>query len=58
MQRYLCTNCKKDSLGGGSIVFGGVFFKLCAECLEDEEVIRKMNECWQNIEDCQENHST
>ena len=45
--KYACTNCHKDSIGGGSIVFGGVFFKMCSECMEDEEVIRKMNEYWQ-----------
>jgi len=51
MYQYPCTICKKDSTGGGSLVFGGVFFKVCADCLEDEEAIRKMNEYWQVIDD-------
>jgi len=56
MQIHPCTNCKKDSAGGGSIVYGGMFFKLCAECLEDEEVIRKMNELWR-IQEEEENEA-
>lgn len=51
MYQYPCTNCKRDSVGGGSIVYGGVFFKMCAECLEDEQVIRKMNEYWQVVDE-------
>lgn len=50
-QIHLCTNCKKDALGGGSVVYGGMFFKMCAECFEDEEVIRQMNEYWRNLEE-------
>ena len=50
-QQHPCTNCKKDSVGGGSIVYGGMFFKMCPECLEDEEIIRKMNEYWQIMDD-------
>lgn len=57
MQRHPCTNCKNDSSGGGSIVYGGMFFKMCAECLEDDEVIKKMNEYWRILEDEKEDES-
>lgn len=49
-QIHPCTNCKKDSIGGGSIVYGGMFFKMCPECLEDEEVLRQMNEYWKVLD--------
>jgi hypothetical protein len=49
-QIHPCTNCKKDSIGGGSIVYGGMFFKMCPECLEDEEVLRQMNEYWKLLD--------
>lgn len=58
MQEHACTNCKKNSIGGGSIVYGGMFFKMCPECLEDEEVIRNMNEYWRNFEGDQEETTT
>ena len=51
MNQYPCTNCRKDSAGGGSRVFGGMFFKMCPECLEDEEVVRKLNEFWCALEE-------
>jgi len=51
MIQYLCTSCKQDASGGGSVVYGGMFFKMCAECLEDEEVIRSLNEYWRVLEE-------
>lgn len=51
MNQYPCTNCKKDSAGGGSIVFEGMFFKMCPDCLEDEEAIRNINSFWRKIEE-------
>lgn len=54
MQTHPCTNCKKDSAGGGSIVYGGMFFKMCPECMEDEEIIKKLNEYLQGIEESEE----
>ena len=51
MQTYSCVICKKDSSGGGSLCYGGMFFKMCAECLEDEEIIQKMNEMLKQIEE-------
>jgi hypothetical protein len=51
MQIHPCINCKKDSVGGGSIIYGGMFFKMCPECLEDQEVIRKLNEFWRKLEE-------
>lgn len=44
MQHYPCYICRNDSLGGGSLVFEGMFFKLCAECMNDEEAVRLINE--------------
>jgi len=44
MQRYECFICKNNSYGGSSIVHEGMFFKLCAECYEETEVIRLLNE--------------
>lgn len=51
MQQYPCYICKRDSTGGGSLVFEGMFFKLCVECLEDEDVLRLINEGLINAED-------
>ncbi len=51
MQTHPCKNCGKDSLGGGSVIYGGMFFKMCAECLEDKEVIKQMNEHWRTLEE-------
>ena len=48
---YYCTRCKADALGGGSVIYGGMFFKLCPECFENEEVIREMNEYWKKTEE-------
>ncbi len=50
-QIHPCTVCKKDSAGGGSVIYGGMFFKMCADCLSDEEIIRSMNEYWRILED-------
>jgi hypothetical protein len=58
MQTHPCYNCKKDSSGGGSIVYGGMFFKMCPECLEDEEVIREINEFWRKLEEEQSKTAT
>ncbi len=44
MQRYPCYICRKDSLEGGSLIHEGMFFKLCPECLNDEEAVRLINE--------------
>jgi len=51
MQIYPCVNCKKDSAGGGSIIHGGMFMKMCSECFEDEETMRKLNEFWRMLEE-------
>lgn len=54
VQRYTCVICKGDSLGGSSIIHGGMFFKLCPICYEkyeDEETVKMINEYWMNIED-------
>ena len=50
MQQYSCTICKQDSLGGGSMIHEGMFFKLCKECLEDKEAVRLLNEYLMKIE--------
>lgn len=44
MQKYLCYICRQDSLEGGSLVHEGMFFKLCKDCLEDEENVKLLNE--------------
>jgi hypothetical protein len=44
MQKYPCYICRRDSLDGGSLIHEGMFFKLCKECLEDEEAVRLINE--------------
>jgi hypothetical protein len=44
MQLHLCVICKLDSFGGGSLVHEGMFFKLCKDCMEEEENVRLLNE--------------
>jgi hypothetical protein len=44
MQTHLCVVCKQDSIGGGSKVFGGMFFKMCRECYEDEKSVQLLND--------------
>jgi hypothetical protein len=44
MQRYTCVICKGEANTGLSKVHEGMFFKLCAECYEETEVIRLLNE--------------
>lgn len=56
MQRYSCVICKGDAAGGGSLIHEGMFFKLCAQCLEDEEAVRLINEYMMQIEDEDEVH--
>lgn len=51
MQVHPCVNCKRDSTGGASIVHGGMFMKMCAECYEDEEIMRNMNDYWRKLEE-------
>lgn len=50
MQTHPCVICKKDSFGGGSMVHGGMFFKLCSDCLEDKEAVKMINEYLMDIE--------
>lgn len=54
MQRYECHICKKDALGGGSKIYGGMFLKLCPECMDDDEAIRKLDESWDKIDEEEE----
>lgn len=44
MQTYPCVICKQDSIDGGSIIHGGMFFKMCKECLEDENAVNLLNQ--------------
>ena len=51
MQRYNCTHCHKEIETGGSVVHGGMFFKMCSECIEDEEILKELNEFWSKLEE-------
>lgn len=58
MQHYSCVICKADAFGGGSMVHGGMFFKLCPACYEnyeDEEALRLLTEYLMQITDDEEN---
>jgi hypothetical protein len=45
MTQYPCTICKKTTEPGFTKIHEGMFFKLCEECHEEEEILRKtMNE--------------
>lgn len=44
MQKYRCFLCDKDSAGGRTTVFEGMFFKLCAECAESEDLYKEFRE--------------
>lgn len=50
MQTYQCYICKRLGDIAGSKCYGGMFFKLCAECMDDEEAMRQMNEYWEQLE--------
>lgn len=54
MQRYSCVICKADASGGGSIIHGGMYFKLCPECYENhenDEALRLIDEFMMQITD-------
>ena len=42
MQRYHCTNCHADAQGGRTVVFQGMFFKICKDCAEDEDIYNEL----------------
>jgi hypothetical protein len=43
MQRYNCYNCHQEISGyGTSIVFQGMFFKICQECSENERLFEEL----------------
>jgi hypothetical protein len=50
MQIYHCVICKRDASGGGSKCFGGMFFKMCSDCYEDEEAVELLNAYLMQIE--------
>ena len=49
--------CKADAAGGGSMIHEGMFFKLCHDCMEDEEAIRLINEYMMQIDSEVESHT-
>lgn len=60
MQHYSCVICKADAFGGGSMVHGGMFFKLCPACYEqyeDDEAIRMIDEYLMQITDEEDGES-
>lgn len=42
MQHYRCFNCREDSFGGRTIICEGMFFKLCKECAEDDDIYHEL----------------
>lgn len=44
MTQYYCTICKKPTQPGFTKIHEGMFFKLCEECYEEEEILKMLNE--------------
>ncbi len=55
MQKYSCTICKKDSSGGSTMIHEGMFFKVCAECYEEAEILRMLDEHLKKAMETKEN---
>ena len=42
MQRYHCSVCREDAFGGRTVVFQGMFMKICKDCAEDEDLYKEL----------------
>jgi len=42
MQRYHCSVCRADAFGGRTVVFQGMFMKICKDCAEDNDIYHEL----------------
>ena len=45
MQHYRCFTCREDALGGRTIICDGMFFKVCKNCAEDDDIYHELQKC-------------